>query len=104
MTRRNLLALLATTAMVEWPGASWAQQDQGDIYSQLEDRRLLERVIFPYFIKNESYKSILFVGCEWYTERYNRFFEEKNDSSQSNPIPRCENTVQRNISLISLRT
>jgi len=67
MTRRNLLALLASTAVVEWPGAGWAQQ---------EDRRLLEQVIFPYFIKNESYKSILFVGCAWYTERYNRLFAE----------------------------
>ena len=42
-----------------------------------EDRRVLEQVIFPYFLRSEACKDVLFVGCDWYTEGYNRWFEEK---------------------------
>ena len=87
MTRRDLLALLASTAVVQWPGAGWAQQDHDEWVRQREDRRVLEQVIFPYFIKNESYKSILFVGCAWYTERYNRLFEETKRFITIDPDP-----------------
>jgi len=42
-----------------------------------EDRRVLEQVIFPYFLDREACRDVLFVGCDWYTEGYNRWFEEK---------------------------
>ena len=42
-----------------------------------EDRRVLEQAIFPYFLRSESCKDVLFVGCDWYTEGYNKWFEEK---------------------------
>lgn len=40
-----------------------------------EDRRVLEQVIFPYFLQSETCNDVLFVGCDWYTEGYNRWFE-----------------------------
>jgi SAM-dependent methyltransferase len=40
-----------------------------------EDRRVLEEVIFPYFLDDQSFRLILFVGCDWYTRGYNKFFE-----------------------------
>lgn len=44
-------------------------------YLEGEDRRVLENVIFPYFLRERSYGSVLFVGCEWYTRGYNAQFE-----------------------------
>ena len=41
------------------------------------DRRVLEEKIFPYFIRDINYHSILFVGCDWFTKKYNRFFNQK---------------------------
>ena len=42
-----------------------------------EDRRVLEQVIFQYFLRREVCRDVLFVGCDWYTEGYNKWFEEK---------------------------
>ena len=41
-----------------------------------EDRRVLEKLIFPYFLMDKSYKSVLFVGVDWYTRGYNKLFEK----------------------------
>jgi SAM-dependent methyltransferase len=46
-------------------------------YLENEDRRVLERIIFPYFLQTVTYKDVLFVGCDWYTRGYNKRFEEK---------------------------
>jgi SAM-dependent methyltransferase len=46
-------------------------------YLQLEDRRVLEQVMLPYFLQEDAYRDVLFVGCGWYTKGYNRHFEEK---------------------------
>jgi hypothetical protein len=40
-----------------------------------EDRRVLEQIIFPYFLNDQSFRSVLFVGCDWYTQGYNEIFE-----------------------------
>lgn len=48
-------------------------------YLKTEDRRILEQVIFPYFLNDASYHNILFVGCHWYTRGYNKLFEESKD-------------------------
>jgi SAM-dependent methyltransferase len=50
-----------------------------DSYLDNEDRRVLERVIFPYFLGNESYRTVLFVGCSWCTRGYNKRFEPIKD-------------------------
>ena len=42
-------------------------------YLDNEDRRVLERVTFPYFLGNESYLTVLFVGCSWCTRGYNNY-------------------------------
>lgn len=40
-----------------------------------EDRRVLEQTIFPYFLNDSSYRTILFVGCDWFTRGYNKRFQ-----------------------------
>jgi SAM-dependent methyltransferase len=46
-------------------------------YLKNEDRRVLEQVIFPYFLGDETCKDVLFVGCQWYTWGYNERFESR---------------------------
>jgi thymidylate kinase len=46
-------------------------------YLRNEDRRILEQIILPHFLNQDSYRDILFVGCHWYTEGYNGRFEKK---------------------------
>ncbi|NOJ43327.1 hypothetical protein HCN58_27805 [Bradyrhizobium sp. WSM 1791] len=48
-----------------------------DSYLKNEDRRILEQVIFPYFLNENDFQNVLFVGCHWYTKGYNKWFEEK---------------------------
>lgn len=38
------------------------------------DRDILEKIIFPEICKDSTNKKILFVGCEWYTSHYKKFF------------------------------
>ena len=47
-------------------------------YLRNEDRRVLEQIIFPYFLRGDAYRDVLFVGCHWYTRGYNKRFEKKN--------------------------
>jgi hypothetical protein len=42
-----------------------------------EDRRVLEQIILPYFLRDPCYRSVLFVGCDWYTQGYNTLFEQE---------------------------
>ena len=42
-----------------------------------EDRRVLERTIFPSLIRRDDIRRILFVGCEWYTRRYEWIFRSR---------------------------
>lgn len=46
-----------------------------------EDRRVLEQVIFPYFVDDAQFERILFVGCDWYTRSYARIFADKQYST-----------------------
>jgi hypothetical protein len=39
-----------------------------------EDRRVLEQVIFRHYAARADIRSILFVGCQWYTRHYGRTF------------------------------
>src|SRR5262245_24048515 len=43
-----------------------------------EDRRILEQTILPHFMKDRGCRDLLFVGCDWYTQGYNAWFEGKN--------------------------
>ena len=45
-------------------------------YLKNEDRRVLEQIIFPYFLSEDTYERVLFVGCHWYTKGYNERFEK----------------------------
>lgn len=44
-----------------------------------EDRRVLERVIFRYYAERPQVRSVLFVGCQWYTRHYERTFFGQHD-------------------------
>jgi len=39
-----------------------------------EDRRVLEQEIFPFFQRQSGIRTVLFVGCDWYTRHYERAF------------------------------
>ena len=39
-----------------------------------EDRRVLERVIFRHYAGLTDIRTVLFVGCQWYTRHYGRAF------------------------------
>lgn len=41
------------------------------------DREVLEREILPYFASRDDFWRVLFVGCDWYTRRYERLFTGK---------------------------
>lgn len=45
-----------------------------EFYLPHDDRRVLEQVILPWFASQPSFKRVLFVGCDWYTRGYRRFF------------------------------
>jgi SAM-dependent methyltransferase len=42
------------------------------------DRETLEREILPYFSRCVDFREVLFVGCDWYTRRYERLFGSRN--------------------------
>ena len=42
-----------------------------------EDRQLLETNILMYLRDDPAINRILFVGCEWYTKHYEKFFKSK---------------------------
>lgn len=44
-----------------------------------EDRRVLEEIIFPYYLSLPAIQSVLFVGCDWYTKHYAKTFFRRYD-------------------------
>jgi len=49
-----------------------------DLGIRTSDRKMLEQDILPFFAKDKKYDDILFVGCEWYTRKYNKLFAGHN--------------------------
>ena len=45
--------------------------------NQVEDRVILEKTIFPYFINKLDYQKVIFIGVGWYTMEYNKLFKKK---------------------------
>ncbi len=43
------------------------------------DRRVLEKDIIPYFIQQEDFQKLLFVGCGSYTKHYEKWFQHKQE-------------------------
>lgn len=48
-----------------------------DFYLDKNDRRILEGKVLPWVAESAQFQRILFVGCEWYTRGYRRFFKKK---------------------------
>jgi SAM-dependent methyltransferase len=79
-----------------------------DIRKRTDDRRVLEQIIFPSVGDNADYRRILFVGCDWYTRSYSKFFAKRKkeywtidvDSSKSrfgsklHIVDTCENIAK----------
>ena len=55
-----------------------------DLYKHTEDRRVLEKQIFPYFVSLPQCTKILFVGCAWYTKGYSTIFNTKDYQTLEN--------------------
>ena len=49
-----------------------------DLGIRTPDRKMLKQDILPFFAQDDSYHNILFVGCEWYTRKYNKMFLPRN--------------------------
>ena len=45
-----------------------------DVPLPVEDRRVLETQILPWFAERPEYARVLFVGCDWYTKPYEKHF------------------------------
>lgn len=45
-----------------------------DFYLAMDDRRVLETIILPFFSRDPQYRRVLFLGCDWYTRGYRKFF------------------------------
>jgi SAM-dependent methyltransferase len=42
-----------------------------------DDRRVLEQIVIPHFASQRNTHRVLFVGCDWYTRHYKKFFVGK---------------------------
>jgi hypothetical protein len=51
------------------------------IVSLLPDRQFLEKTVFRYLLESHGCQRILFVGCRWYTRRYNALLASKQYST-----------------------
>lgn len=51
------------------------------------DRTVLETIIFPYFQYLGDVRSVLFVGCDWYTRHYESAFFRGKDYWTIDPAP-----------------
>ena len=45
-----------------------------DFYLKMDDRRVLETIILPYFRGHADYRRVLFIGSAWYTRGYRKYF------------------------------
>jgi SAM-dependent methyltransferase len=52
-----------------------------------EDRRVLEKMIFAHYRSNPYIKTVLFVGCDWYTAHYRRRYFATHDYWTIDPDP-----------------
>lgn len=48
-----------------------------DIHLNRPDRRVLEDIIIPHFVNLTEFKKILFIGCDWYTKPYKKYFKNQ---------------------------
>ena len=48
-----------------------------DFYLKSPDRDVLENSIIPYFVADNQFYKVLFVGCDWYTNGYKKYFRNQ---------------------------
>jgi SAM-dependent methyltransferase len=59
------------------------------------DRTVLETLIFPYFRYLPGVRSVLFVGCDWYTRHYGATYFSGKDYWTLDPAPRARKFAGR---------
>ena len=62
---------------MKWVGQKIPRKLIDLIHRYRDDRRVLDKIIFPYFVQDHAVSKILFIGCKWYTSRYNEIFQHK---------------------------
>lgn len=77
LSHRNIVVRLFTDLPFLLRAMRYALHLPTPMYT--EDRRVLERVIFSYYTQRPEVRSILFVGCQWYTRHYERTFFSGHD-------------------------
>jgi SAM-dependent methyltransferase len=75
--RRNPIARLLTDPAFAMRAARFALGLPTKM--ETEDRRVLEEIIFPFYVALPDIKSVLFVGCDWYTKHYAKTFFRRHD-------------------------
>jgi SAM-dependent methyltransferase len=48
-----------------------------DLHLNYVDRYVLEDTIIPYFVAQKEFYKILFIGSDWYTKPYRKYFRKK---------------------------
>ena len=48
-----------------------------DVYLHSQDREILQKIILPYFSRRGEFQRVLFIGSDWYTRGYRRFFKNR---------------------------
>ncbi|MBF1990011.1 methyltransferase domain-containing protein [Fischerella thermalis] len=48
-----------------------------NLHLNTPDRYVLEDVIIPYLLERKEFYKILFIGCDWFTKPYNKYFKNK---------------------------
>ena len=51
-------------------------------------RKVLENTILPFYASQENLSKVLFVGCDWYTIHYRKFFKETTEYWTIDPEPK----------------
>jgi SAM-dependent methyltransferase len=62
---------------------------------ETEDRRVLEDIIFPHLRELSGIRSVLFVGCDWYTRHYQRAYFPGTDYWTIDPAPSAKKFAGR---------
>ena len=92
MRRTLLAAMLMTPAIRFFRDPAFRTRAVGFLLGRptplvAPDRTVLETIIFPYFQSLTEIRSVLFVGCDWYTRHYESAYFPGKDYWTIDPAP-----------------
>jgi SAM-dependent methyltransferase len=76
-----------------------------DLYLRTPDRAVLERQLLPWLAALPNKSDILFVGCDWYTRGYRKYFAHRNYVTMDYDVDKAKYGARRHItdSMTNLR-